>query len=205
MNYFGSDTAVWTQVWQQTKTSKRTKNTWICWCTLIIWIIKASMRCMEVLYSHNLGTVCLFLTWGCRACLKQTATLACATGFPIRKQTNSYFRPVPEVLIHQYWWRFLHLDSILSAKFDKMEVEKAIIRSVLFRCRSRDIETLIKKWGWFSDENLRRLNLRATKSTIASQMFQLCQVRSWHWNWKWNLKLNRGGWHDNNTNLPIVP
>ena len=66
---------------------------------------------------------------------------------------------------------------MLSAKYEKMEVEKAIIRNALFKCRSRDIETLITKWGWFSEENLQQLNFRATKNTLASQIFQLCKVR----------------------------
>lgn len=57
-----------------------------------------------------------------------------------------------------------------------MEVEKAVIRSVISKCRTRDIERLFRKWGWFSDEDIQRLNFRATKKAIATQIIDLCKV-----------------------------
>ncbi|KAL8603967.1 hypothetical protein ACOMHN_039011 [Nucella lapillus] len=54
-------------------------------------------------------------------------------------------------------------------------MEEAIIKGVISKCRSRDIEALIRKWGWFTDEDLQQINFRATKRTVALSVFQLCQ------------------------------
>ncbi|KAK7115152.1 centromere protein N-like isoform X1 [Littorina saxatilis] len=54
-------------------------------------------------------------------------------------------------------------------------VEKSVIRSVLSKSLSRDIETLVRKWGCFSESDIQKLNFRATKSAIASQIFELCK------------------------------
>ncbi|KAK7504582.1 hypothetical protein BaRGS_00004068 [Batillaria attramentaria] len=56
-----------------------------------------------------------------------------------------------------------------------MEVEKAVVKSVISKCRIRDIELLLRKWGWFSDEDIKKLNFKATKKEIASQIVGLCQ------------------------------
>ncbi|XP_076449293.1 centromere protein N-A-like [Babylonia areolata] len=54
-------------------------------------------------------------------------------------------------------------------------MEEAIIKSVVSKCRSGDLETLIRKWGWFSDEDLLQIDFRAPKRTTASTIFGLCQ------------------------------
>ena len=58
-----------------------------------------------------------------------------------------------------------------------MDMEKMIIRNALSKCRSQNIEALIKRWGCIPDKDLQEVNFRATKNVISHQIFHLCQVR----------------------------
>jgi hypothetical protein len=57
-----------------------------------------------------------------------------------------------------------------------MEIEEAVVRNVVSKCLLKDLEVLIRKWGCFSEKEIKQIDFTAVKKVIASQIFQLCKV-----------------------------
>ena len=57
-----------------------------------------------------------------------------------------------------------------------MSDEEAIVNSVVSRCLSKDVQKLIRHWGWLSEKDMKTIPFQSTKRTVAAQISKICLV-----------------------------